>query len=50
MLFHPCSTNENLPRKLPLLSLYGLEIKQASSAIFLAVEIDENIFVRSKLP
>ena len=43
MLFHPCRANENLPLKLPLLSLEGLEIRQVSSAKFLGVQIDEII-------
>ena len=43
MLFHPYRANENLPQKLPLLSLEGLEIRQVSSAKFLGFQTDEII-------
>ena len=43
IFFQPCRTNKNLPVKLLLLPLDGLEIKQVYSAKFLGVQINENI-------
>ena len=43
IFFQPCRANENLPVKLLLLSLDGLEIKEVYSAKFLGVQINGNI-------
>ena len=43
IFFQPCRANENLPVRLLLLSLDGLEIKKVYSAKFCGVQINENI-------
>ena len=43
IFFQPRRANENLPVKLLLLSLDGLEIKEVYSVKFIGVQINENI-------
>ena len=43
ILFHKARDRDNLPLKLPVLTINGVPIKQVNSTKFLGVQIDENI-------